>query len=359
MSGMANLVAEGPPSLVRWGLSPAADLVYRALLRSGPSTANGVQHHLGMAAGRVAEAIAELVATGAVRSQPGTARQDTGWVAVPVSTLSTTLAATLRRDRPHTVPLTAADRHRRTRHLVPDVLGDEMRHLPSRALTRTRLAELNAVVGHEHLASNPEPIFAADMARPAVAMDRMVLSRGVPMRVLGVHGMESDPMVQHGREPQEASPRYRVADEVPMKLIVVDRKVALFPVDPGDLERGYLEVSQASVVSALVALFEEHWQSAREAPQPLPRINLSPRERALVTLLAEGLSDADAAERLKLSRRSVTYTLRGLMDQLGVENRFQLGLALGAAGVVDPATGHPYPTDPYLTTPCPTDLESK
>jgi len=61
----------------------------------------------------------------------------------------------------------------------------------------------------------------------------------------------------------------------------------------------------------------------------LPKITLSDRERALIALLAEGCTDVAAAERLGISPRSVTNILRSLMDRLGVENRFQLGLALG------------------------------
>jgi DNA-binding CsgD family transcriptional regulator len=61
----------------------------------------------------------------------------------------------------------------------------------------------------------------------------------------------------------------------------------------------------------------------------LPKITLSDRERELISLLAEGHTDASAAERLNISARSVTNILRSLMDRLGVENRFQLGLALG------------------------------
>ncbi len=36
------------------------------------------------------------------------------------------------------------------------------------------------------------------------------------------------------------------------------------------------------------------------------------------------------AAELRLSRRTVVYTLRGLMDRLNVENRFQLAMVLGA-----------------------------
>jgi LuxR family transcriptional regulator of spore coat protein len=61
----------------------------------------------------------------------------------------------------------------------------------------------------------------------------------------------------------------------------------------------------------------------------LPKITLSDRERELVALLAQGHTDVSAADQLDISARSVTNILRNLMDRLGVENRFQLGLALG------------------------------
>ncbi|GAA2574470.1 hypothetical protein GCM10010435_57480 [Winogradskya consettensis] len=73
-----------------------------------------------------------------------------------------------------------------------------------------------------------------------------------------------------------------------------------------------------------------------------PKINLSDRERALVALLAQGCTDVSAAEQLGISARSVTNILRNLMDRLGVDNRFQLGLALGflrKANVPGPSDG--------------------
>lgn len=76
----------------------------------------------------------------------------------------------------------------------------------------------------------------------------------------------------------------------------------------------------------------------------MPSINLDSRERALIGLLAEGRSDADAARELRISRRAVTYALRSLMDRLGVDNRFQLGVALGLIGAAEPVSGRPGPT---------------
>jgi LuxR family transcriptional regulator, transcriptional regulator of spore coat protein len=61
----------------------------------------------------------------------------------------------------------------------------------------------------------------------------------------------------------------------------------------------------------------------------VPKVTLSGRERELISLLAQGHTDISAAEHLQISPRSVTNILRNLMDRLGVDNRFQLGLALG------------------------------
>jgi DNA-binding CsgD family transcriptional regulator len=136
--------------------------------------------------------------------------------------------------------------------------------------------------------------------------------------------------------------RYRETPDVPMKLLVFDRRIAIFPADPGDLERGYLEVSQPAVVQALATLFDRQWSTAVEIGRAgVTPIVLSDRERDLVTLLAAGHTDHTAAQRLRISTRSVTYTMRNLMDRLGVENRFQLGLALGALRVAVPTSTAP------------------
>ncbi len=63
---------------------------------------------------------------------------------------------------------------------------------------------------------------------------------------------------------------------------------------------------------------------------------MTPREEAIVALLAQGHTDNVVAERLGLGQRTITYSLRALMDRLGVDNRFQLGLVLGAANAAAP-----------------------
>lgn len=332
--------AEPVPSLIGWGASPDADLVYRRLATFGRATAGELFRELGMPRQRVSQALDKLAALGlaVARRSPG----QTSMIWVPRPT------AEVRREPPSPPPA-AADAGRREAAVAEVVaqatqLGEGLRHLRTRAASRARLGELVTVARHEHLAMHPEATFDAEAARPALAMDRKLLERGVSMRVLGVQPATPDPMTPYGRSEAEPQPAYREMPAVPMKLFVVDRKVALFPVTPTDVNRGYLEVTQPPVVAALVALFERHWLAGRAVQEyPMSRIELDPREHALIGLLAQGHTDASAATELRVSARTVSTIIRSLMDRLGVENRFQLGVALGARHLVappEPDVGH-------------------
>lgn len=339
-SGEAATGGETVPSLVFWGRSPDADVLYRRLVTFGSASPPELARDVGMPRKRVADALDELASIGAAALGPAVPGLTAKWRPRPPAEV----IASLRRHRLRLlVPDAQRERHERqelTRAMASEAAaqGDGLRHLTTRQLTRARLAELAAVARHEHLAMNTERIFEAESARPAVSTDRRLLERGVRMRVLGVQpAVAPDPLLQYGRRPSEASPRYREAPTVPMKLFVVDRKIALFPVAPDDFSRGYLEVAQSPVVGALVAMFEKHWAAGRDPGEhERPQIRLAPRDRALLALLAQGYTDANAARKLRVSPRTITNVVRSLMDQIGVDNRFQLGLALGALRIVSP-----------------------
>jgi DNA-binding NarL/FixJ family response regulator len=64
---------------------------------------------------------------------------------------------------------------------------------------------------------------------------------------------------------------------------------------------------------------------------------LTEREVVLVRWLALGYTDTSAARRMGISARSVSNIMRALMNRFGVQNRFQLGLALGRLGLAPPS----------------------
>lgn len=72
------------------------------------------------------------------------------------------------------------------------------------------------------------------------------------------------------------------------------------------------------------------------APADPGHVVLDARQCTLISLLMAGHTDSSAARRMNVSPRTVTNMLRDLMDRLGVNNRFQLGVALGMRHAVTP-----------------------
>jgi len=280
---------------------------------------------VGISAARVGAAVDELVAVGAARQTcEGGGRR---WAALD----SARVLGVLRRRRG---PLEMAERHRRHLAAVAGVHLDRLppdavRLLPSRASARARIADLAARERIEHLAINTEQAFTADAASAAAPLDRALIERGVRMRNLTV------PPADGGTVDPVPGFEIRVSPAVPLKLMIFDRRSALFPADPADFGAGAVEVSDPDAVARFTELFHTIWHAAPDPrPREVPTIVLTHRERAIVELLAAGESEEAVAAALGLSRRTVVYAVRLLMDRLGVENRFQLALCLGAARAV-------------------------
>ena len=342
-------VGAAVPSLSRWGLSSDADLVFRTLVTFGPRPARTLAGELGLSRERIDTALAELYEYGAAVALTKDGRVPTWHGRSPEEVVH---RLRMRRFRAPD-PTAAARRHRAVfevlnarlaRAGVPlnpalsGTIGDGVRYLPSRTLAGARLAALMAEERHEHLVINNEEYDTADVTKN-VPFDESMFHRGVAFRILGQPPLDGD--VGQPPEPERmlGAPTYAFREtlDTPLKLFVCDRRTAFVLADPADMNRGYLEISQPDVIRTLVDVFESRWARAVDpGPVGVPAITLSRRERALVDLLALGHTDVTAALELRISARSVTNTLRALMDRLGVENRFQLGLALGAMRVSAP-----------------------
>jgi DNA-binding CsgD family transcriptional regulator len=324
-------LGQAVPSLVRWGLSADADLVYRCLVSFGDQRAGEVAADLGLAGRRVRVALDELVAVGLVQGGgPGPVHGvDAGsWRAVaPDAAVEALRRRALRRLAP------TAD----TEPGGPGPGPAQGRLLPDLGATRQRIAQLVAVERAEHLAMNPEQVFTTDALTIGSAIDADLLGRRVRVRSLGRPPADGDRSSAYTAEFVRLGGEHRLADRLPHKMMIFDRRVALVAVDPLDLSRGTWELTDPAAVESLLTLFVRQWSGATDPRRNgVPTVVLTQREKAVVALLADGHTDATAAKHLGMSTRTLTYTLRGLMDRFGVENRFQLGLALGAMRAILP-----------------------
>jgi DNA-binding CsgD family transcriptional regulator len=328
----------GVPLLTAWGASPDADLVFRFLVEHGPHSAEALGRELGMGRHRIAVALDELAECDAVSGsrQPGRSGMDTrAWNA-----RSPDLVVAALRERQHRSAEEARNIRKRVAtlsELIPDLPVDPAEKMTARpwyglSRARARLGELVSDTRHEHLSMHPEPAFDRATIQASAPLDHDLLVRKVSVLCLGVPPDVEDITAAHTLELAHAGMEYRELPALPAKMILLDRRTAIVRLDPFDPAKGVLELTAPSMVERLAVWFLRQWSDARRPEsKTAAAVELSPRERRIVALLAAGHTDASAAAHLGLSERTVAYTIRGVMDRYGVQNRFQLGLVLGAA----------------------------
>jgi DNA-binding NarL/FixJ family response regulator len=120
----------------------------------------------------------------------------------------------------------------------------------------------------------------------------------------------------------------RTAHSVPMRLVLVDRRIAILPSGGDQPELCVAVVRHPAVVESLRAAFDLLWESA----VPLPTEPVAPddcRERVqrdILRHLAAGHKDEVVARRLGLALRTCRRHIAEIMEHLGATSRFQAGV---------------------------------
>lgn len=125
----------------------------------------------------------------------------------------------------------------------------------------------------------------------------------------------------------------RVRANLPTKLLIADDSLAVVPitVDENSGESVFV-IRSAPLLAALAALFEHEWSRAvplvagpRRSPDDLDQPD--EKTRALLSLLAGGLTDDAVSRALGWSARTTQRRIAALLRELGVSTRFQAGAA--------------------------------
>jgi sugar-specific transcriptional regulator TrmB/DNA-binding CsgD family transcriptional regulator len=124
----------------------------------------------------------------------------------------------------------------------------------------------------------------------------------------------------------------RVHTLVPVKMLAIDRSIALLPVRQHDETPVGVLITESAVLDSFLALFDYVWETARALPAVTGddpgspgRSPLSAEDRHLLALLLAGLTDQAIAGHLRVSVRTIERRLRALMDAAHVRTRIQLG----------------------------------
>lgn len=123
--------------------------------------------------------------------------------------------------------------------------------------------------------------------------------------------------------------RYLADDALRVEFGVFGRAGVLVAEGQGT-EADFLVLRPPVVVSAFLDLFEELWRRA----EPLVTKDASQEDVKVLELLSMGFKDEAIARQMGLGLRTVRRRIATLMDEHGVETRFQLGLAVARRGLV-------------------------
>ncbi len=261
-------------------------------------------------------AAAELTATLRVRAQQLMGRADT-----------------LRREfGPFSTVYEAHERRR--------LAGPDTEVLRDGHAVRQRLIDLSTQVETRVLAAHPS-LGPPETLRAALELDSELLERGVEYRTVVPHtARRQHEALRHVLRLQERGAQVRSAAVVPARMILIDGTAAMVSMGDGS---GAALFRAPAFVDFLGRIFDHVWEHAK----PFTDGDYDDQvfgdiEVAILDQLSRGRSDDYISRRLGISTRTLRRYLSDIYRKLGVETRFQLGMAaarLDLAGDVERADG--------------------
>lgn len=194
---------------------------------------------------------------------------------------------------------------------------------------RERLRELADTAKDEVVNLAPGGAHTEEDLKASRGPNTAMFERGVRMRTVYLDSVRNhQPTLEHVTWLGARGGQVRTAPTVPIRMIIIDQKQAVLPIDMADARAGAVVLHGSGTVGALYALFESVWVQATPlgaAPQSDPA-GVPPQERAVLMLLAEGYTDEAIAKRLGVSPRTARRIAADLMERLQARSRFEAGV---------------------------------
>lgn len=206
---------------------------------------------------------------------------------------------------------------RRLEEVVGELRGipAEVELLKDNELVRQRIAHFAGTAAELRAM---HPVGSPDKGRQEQQSRRHVLDelrRGMAMRTIVHASVLDDPRkAARIRELHASGDLHRVVDEPIQQLLVFDHAVAFVRLTPVPHSPGALMIRQQGLIAGLIDLFERTWAMAREVDEPTHR--LSPREREVLALIAEGRSNGAIARTLSITEAAVGKHVASVFTKL-------------------------------------------
>ena len=309
------------------GLDEAELAAYRMLVTGPSGTATEVSGALGVSVGKATRVIASLEAKGLV------ARSGTAIDHVVASPPDIALGALIVEHQEGIRQAELEMRALRERYLAASSSRAEqvVDVVRGREAVRQRFNQLQRGARREVLEFVKGDVVAVSVEENVE--EEQAISRGVVYRfLLERQTLERPGLMAALSETIQPGVELRVTRELPIRLIVVDREIAMIPLAGAtdDQSGGALLLRAGGLLDLAVSLFEVKWRDATRLDAVVDGAvegsELSARERQILLMLNAGLTDRTVATRLGLSARTVQRYVADMMERAEIDTRLQLGV---------------------------------
>ncbi|WP_370950045.1 LuxR C-terminal-related transcriptional regulator [Amycolatopsis sp. cg5] len=323
------------------GLSKTSELVYLALLDYAGSDCHHLADHLDLTEREVCEALDELTRMALLQTgdnsrcrPPRLVDPEVGMAAL-IARQQADIARRQQEIEESKLALTRLlSQHSDSR---PSSGDPGIEHLRGVTAIRRRLREVAASSEWETCSLTPGGAELAESLPASRFLDSDAVDRGVRLRTIYLDSIRNQPAaIEYAQWLSGAGGEVRTAPSLPQRMVIVDRRIAMVPVNVDDDDESAVVISIGGVVNALYTLFSSVWRSS--APLGLPRSRdsdgLTDQGREALKLLGKGSTDEVIARRLGVSVRTARRVASELLTRLGARSRFQAGARAVARGWV-------------------------